>query len=184
MPNACSACGDRRDSRILLGQSAPRAETNARNKAPEPAKDKGEKIAVSFPNFDEVPQSPAIADRGIKVVLERTTFNSSEPIALYGTWVADGPLLMACHNEVDFCIVVVAIGRTTPGVYSRNVREKPNLAPLPMGPQSVPGPTFRQGGHFNLELRSHLRLPDRPGRYWLFVSVGDYLTDRLSFEIK
>jgi hypothetical protein len=165
-------------------RSAPPEGPKARNKAPEPEKDKREKIAVSFPNFEEVPQSPIVTDRGIQVVLERTTFKSSEPVALYGTYEADGPLLMACHNEVDPCIVVLAIGRTTPGVWARAVLEKPNLSPMPMGPQTVPGPTFRETGHFNLELRSHLQLPDQPGRYWLFVSVGDYLTERLSFEIK
>jgi hypothetical protein len=91
---------------------------------------------------------------------------------------------MTCHGEIDTCIMVTAIGRSSPGVWARAVREKPNIAPTPSAPQSVPGPTFRETGHFNLDLRSHLHLPDRAARYWLYVSVADYITDRYSFELK
>ena len=52
-----------------------------------------------------------------------------------------------------------------------------------MTPQPAPGPCFRAGGYFNLDLRDHLQLPNQPGRYALTVSIGDYLTEKILLEI-
>jgi hypothetical protein len=59
---------------------------------------------------------------------------------------------------------------------------KPNLAPV--APTPLPEPSFREYGYFNLDLRQHLQLPEQPSRYWLIVSMGDYKTEILSFELK
>jgi hypothetical protein len=62
---------------------------------------------------------------------------------------------------------------------------KPNLAPIaPTRPPVPYDPSFRHRGFFNLDLRQHLQLPEQPSRYWLIVSMGDYKTEILSFELK
>jgi hypothetical protein len=81
--------------------------------------------------------------------------------------------------------MVTAIARDVPGVSSMAVLTKPNLAPVAPAPPPLPDdPSFRHGGFFNLDLREHLQLPEQPSRYWLIVSMGDYKTDILSFELK
>ena len=54
-------------------------------------------------------------------------------------------------------------------------------SPAPEPPHSS---SFREYGFFNLDLRQHLQLTDQPSRYWLIVSMGDYKTEILSFELK
>jgi hypothetical protein len=141
-------------------------------------------MGMQFPSFEEVPMSPHPDQPGIKVVLGAASFKANEPAALYGACVADGALLVKSRGEVDTWIMVTAIARDIDGVWHAAVLTKPNLAPIAPTPPPLPDPSVREYGFFNLDLRQHLRLPDRPSRYWLIVSMGDYKTDLLSFELK
>jgi hypothetical protein len=128
--------------------------------------------------------SPHLEQPGIKVLLGAASFKANEPAALYGSYAADGAFLARCRGEVDTWIMVTAIARDMPGVSSMAVLTKPNLAPIATTPEPPASPSFREYGFFNLDLRQHLQLPDQPSRYWLIVSMGDYKTDILSFELK
>ena len=140
---------------------------------------------MQFPIFEQLPMSPSLDKPGVKVLLGATSFRASEPVALYGTYVADAQFLYKCQGEPDAWIIVTAIARDIQGVWSMAVLTKPNLAPI--APPSPPPPSdspFREYGFFNLDLRQHLQLPEPPSRYWLIVSMGDYKTEILSFELK
>jgi len=139
---------------------------------------------MQLPSFERVPQSPQVDKAGIKVVLGGTSFKAGTPIPMFGTYVADGPFYVKADGEPDDWINVIAIPRDIKGVAVRPAREKPNLAPQRSQPLSLPDPSFIERGFFNLDLREHLRLPSQPSRYWLIVSFGDYITDRIPFEIR
>ena len=139
---------------------------------------------MQFPSFEEVPMSPHLDQPGIKVLLGAASFKANEPAVLYGAYVADGALLVKCRGEVDTWIMLTAIARDIHGVWHTAVLTKPNLAPIAPTPPPLPDPSVREYGFFNLDLRQHLQLPDQPSRYWLIVSVGNYKTDILAFELK
>ena len=140
---------------------------------------------MQFPSYEELPMSPRLDKPGIKVLLGASSFKANEPVALYGTFVSDAAFYDKCRGEEDTWITMTAIARDMPGVWSMPLLTKPNLAPIPPTSPPLPDdPSFRHSGFFNLDLRQHLRLPDQPSRYWIIVSMGDYKTDLLSFELK
>jgi hypothetical protein len=139
---------------------------------------------MQFPSFEQLPMSPSLDKSGIKVLLGASSFKANEPVALYGSYLFDGPFYVKCRGEEDTWITMTAIARDMPGVWSMPLLTKPNLAPIAPTPPPLPDPSFRQGGFFNLDLRQHLQLPEQPSRYWLIVSMGDYKTEILSFELK
>ena len=139
---------------------------------------------MEFPSYEPVPQTPELADVGVAARLGAAAFRVGKPAALYGSYLVDGAFIQKCHDEPHTWILVVAIRRDQPGVWVKPVREKPSLAPVPQEEDEPPGPTFRRGGYFNLDLVEHLGLPAEPARYWLIVSMGDYITERMPFEIQ
>lgn len=139
---------------------------------------------MDFPSFEPVSESPEIAELGVVVELGATEFKVGDPVTLYGSYLVDGEFTQRCHDEPHTWIVLIVIRRDQPGVWSKPVREKPNLAPVPLQQEELPGPTFRRGGYFNLDLREHLGIPDEPGSYWLIVSMGNYITDPIPFNIR
>jgi hypothetical protein len=139
---------------------------------------------IQFPSFEEVAQSPPRPDLGVAVALGGAWFERGAPVTLYGSFAADDAFHARCHGQPLAWITVIAIGRHVPDVWVESVIERRRLAPPPTDERAAPSPTFRVGGYFNLDLRQHLGLPDEPGRYWLLVSMGDYLTDRMAFELR
>jgi hypothetical protein len=140
---------------------------------------------MQFPSYEELPMSPRLDKPGIKVLLGALSFKANEPVALYGAFVSDAAFYAKCRGEEDTWITMTAIALDMPGVWSMPLLTKPNLAPVPPASPPLPeDPSFRHSGFFNLDLRQHLQLPDQPSRYWLIVSMGDYKTDILSFELK
>jgi len=141
---------------------------------------------MQFPSYEELPTSPRLDKPGIKVALGADSFKADEPVALYGSYCADAAFLAKCGGEPDTWIMVTAIARDIQGVSSKAVLTKPNLAPIPPTPAAPPpaDSPFREYGFFNLDLRQHLRLPAQPSRYWLIVTMGDWKTEILSFELK
>lgn len=139
---------------------------------------------MQFPNYEDWPKTPHVDDPGIRVVLGAASFKANEPVVLYGAYLFDGAFYVKCRGEATPWIMVTAIARDIQGVWSQPVLSKPNLAPVAPTPPPLPEPSFRQGGFFNLDLRQHLQLPEEPSRYWLIVSMGDYKTEILSFELK
>jgi len=145
--------------------------------------DKGD-VNMNFPSFEPVPKSPEVADLGLAVILDAAEFKAGGTVALYGSYVIDGEFIQKCNDEPDTWIRLIVIRRDKPAVWTKPILEKPNLAPIPSREDEPPGPTVRSGGYFNLDLREHMGLPDEAGSYWLIVSMGDYVTDRISFEIR
>jgi len=139
---------------------------------------------MQWPSWTEVAESPQLNEPGVKVALGGAVFRANEMVALYGTYVADGVFLAKCRGEPDTWITVIAIGRDIPGVWHMPLLVKPNAAPVPPPSNSIPGSSVRETGYFNLDLREHLRLPNQPSRYWVMVSMGDYVTERFSVELK
>jgi hypothetical protein len=141
-------------------------------------------MRMQFPSYEELPMSPRLDKPGIRVLLGAASFKANEPVALYGSYLFDGSFYVKCRGEASTWIMLTAIARDIQGVWTVPVLTKPNLAPIAPTPPPLPDPSFRQGGFFNLDLRQHLQLPDQPSRYWLIVSMGDYKTEILSFELK
>jgi hypothetical protein len=141
-------------------------------------------LRMQFPSYEQLPMSPQLDRPGVKVLLGAASFKANEPVALYGSYCADAAFLAKCQHEPDTWITVTAIARDIPGVWSNAVLTKPSLAPLPpSGPPPASDSPFREYGFFNLDLRGHLQLPEQPSRYWLIVSMGDWKTEILSFEL-
>lgn len=136
---------------------------------------------MNFPTFEETPLSPTLGNPGVAVVLSGAPFDRCAAVALHGTYIADAVMLQASNDRPLTAVMLIAIRRDRPDVVARSV-EEPAYVIVPHDPGD-PNSTFREIGHFNLDLRQHLELPDEPGRYWLLVSMGDHLTERLAFEL-
>jgi hypothetical protein len=140
---------------------------------------------MQFPSYEELPMSPNLDKPGVKILLGAASFRTNEPVALYGAVGSDSAFYDKCRGEEFTWVTVIAIARDLPGVWSMPVLTKPNLAPMaPARPTAPYDASFRHRGFFNLDLREHLQLPEQPSRYWLIVSMGDWKTEILSFELK
>jgi hypothetical protein len=137
-----------------------------------------------FPSFEEVAESPPVPASGVAAALGGASFERGAPVALYGSYAADGAFLVKCEGRPLPWVNVIVVGRDAPDVWIEPVVERHRLPPMPADERSALSPTFRVGGYFNLDLRAHLGLPEGPGRYWLFVSMGDSITDRIAFELR
>jgi hypothetical protein len=143
------------------------------------------RCACSFPATKSFRCHPTLDKPGVEILLGAASFRTDEPVALYGTVVSDSAFYDKCRGEEFTWVTVIAIARDLPGVWSMPVLTKPNLAPMaPARPPAPYDPSFRHRGFFNLDLRQHLQLPEQPSRYWLIVSMGDWKTEILSFELK
>jgi hypothetical protein len=169
---------------VVVGLFVGIPAAQAKGPAVPPGREKKE-MRMQFPSYDELPMSPHLDKPGIKVLLGAASFKANEPVTLYGAVVSDSAFYDKCRGEEFTWIMVIAVARDMPGVWSMPVLTKPNLAPIPPKSEPLPDdPSFRHSGFFNLDLRQHLQLPEQPSRYWLIVTMGDYKTDILSFELK
>jgi hypothetical protein len=136
----------------------------------------------SLPNYDMHSNSPRMGRLGVEIVIEGATFELGRPIVLRGAYSADQALLQKSWNEPLTWTVIIVVRRDEPMVQSRVVMESHNLTPPPdMNSQPI-DPSVRQGGFFNLDLSTFLNLR-QPGRYWIMVSLGDHVSQRIEFEI-
>lgn len=139
---------------------------------------------MDFPSYNQEAQSPTPSKPGLEVKLGAEVTRMAEPVALYGAYMIGGSLLKQVGDDALAWTHIVAIRRDKPGVWSSPARANPRVA-IPRSPDApAPPPEAQESGWFNLDLRKHLDLRVEPGRYWLFVALGDYITERMSFEIK
>lgn len=150
--------------------------------AAQEVKEKGD-TNMEFPSYESVPKSPEVEDLGVAVVLDATAFRPGEPVAMYGSYAIGAEFIQKCSDEPETWILLIVIRRDEPAIWTKGVLDKPDSSPPPPPPEEPPDPTVRTGGYFNLDLREHIGLPDEPGSYWLIVSMGDYITERIPFEI-
>ena len=139
---------------------------------------------MQWPTWNQRPESPSLDRPGVKVALGATVFREGEPVALYGTYVADAQFYAKTHGDVSSWVFVIVVARDLPDAWARPLVEKPVSVPLPTKPFPVPNKSFIQQGFFNLDLREHLHLSDQPSRYWVQVAMGEHFSERLSFELK
>jgi len=139
---------------------------------------------MEFPSYEPVSKSPEVEGLGVAVVLSATVFKPGERVAMYGSYAIAGEFIRMCNDEPDTWIRLIVIRRDKPAVWAKGVVEKPDSSPPPPPPDEPIDSTVRTGGYFNLDLRDHMGLPDEPGSYWLIVSMGDYITELIPFEIK
>ncbi len=139
---------------------------------------------MEFPSYKQEAESPSPAKPGLEVKLSGEVFKMADPVALYGAYTIDGAMMKQVGDDAFAWTMVVAIRRDQPGVYSSAAR--PGTTATMQRPPDAPAPPpeAQESGWFNLDLRKHLDLPVEPGRYWLFVALGEYITERMSFEIQ
>jgi hypothetical protein len=139
---------------------------------------------MEFPSFEPVSMSPQLDDVGVSVVLGASEFKAGNTIPLYGSYLIDGEFMHRCNDEPDTWILLIVIRRDKPASWVKPVLEKPNIAPVPLqNDTETPGESVRSGGYFNLDLQDHMGLPVEPGSYWLIVTLGEYITNRIPFEL-
>ena len=139
---------------------------------------------MSFPNYDSCDKSPDLEKVGVAVVLGAKSFRKNEPVALYGSYLIDAPLMQKMRDDALHWVKLIAIRRDAPGVYWRGARENTKLQmPPPANPPKI-DPSSKSGGWFNLDLRDHLKLPAEPGKYFLFAAMADHMTERMEFELQ
>ncbi len=138
---------------------------------------------MEFPSYNQEAQSPTPSKPGLEVKLGGEVFRMADPVALYGGYLIGSPLLQQVGDDALVWTQIVAIRRDKPGVWFAAARANPRVAMQRATDAPAPPPEATEGGWFSLDLRKHLDLRVEPGRYWLFVSLGDYITERMSFEI-
>jgi len=142
-----------------------------------------EEIAMELPNYEQVTDSPILEKVGVAVKIGAKVFKSDEPLVVYGSYLVGEEFVKKSNDEPDAWIILIVIRKDKPEVWSKSVLDKPNLAPIPDISEEPSDPSFRSGGYFNLDLREHFGFSFEHGKYRLIVSMGDYITDLMSFEI-
>src|SRR5262245_61972270 len=60
---------------------------------------KTEAKKMQLPSFEQVAASPEVADLGVAVKLDASSFRVREPIVLHGAYRIDGDLIQKTHDE-------------------------------------------------------------------------------------
>jgi hypothetical protein len=135
-------------------------------------------------SFEETPDTPPLPDIGINIRVAPPQAKAGEPVILSAAYNADGDLLRRCQSALGSCIKmrVVEIG-DDPARFDRTL---PLLIPLDdimPPPAGEYGPHYREGGQFQLDIRTFFELPAHHSRYSITVSIGPYRTGPEPFEI-
>jgi hypothetical protein len=134
---------------------------------------------MKFPNYDEQSASPPIDDPGVAIRIVAESFGPSVPAILHGRYLMDAPLIRLTRDEGLSWIIILAVRRDSPGIFTRAARP---AGPMTMRPLVNPGPSTLTGGWFNLDLRAHLGLD--PGSYWVAAFLGDHRSGWLPLELR
>ena len=142
----------------------------------------------SYPNFEQMKTSPQIGKAGVVIQLqEGPTYKLGESIILNGTYGADAKIQRDSGGQPLTWVLIMVVRRDRPGAWIRAVKDSGNIPPRPREeekPQQEESPFFLSVGYFNLDLKQFIELPQEAGRYWLLVWFGDFISDRIGFEIK
>ena len=137
----------------------------------------------TFPNFGLHPDSPEPEELGIEIKLaEGPSFDFGVPVVLRGGYTIDQQFSRISEGAPLTRVLIIVVRRDEPGNWSRLVMDGHNLATRPADPNEPEVAGYSEGGYFNLDLVKFLEL-DEPGRYWVLASLGDWVSERLEFEL-
>src|SRR5262245_33018900 len=81
---------------------------------------------MQLPSFERVSTSPEVADLGVAVKLDASSFRAGEPIVIYGSYRIDRELIQKTHDEPLTWILIVVTRKDQPMAWVKLVRDKPN----------------------------------------------------------
>ena len=135
--------------------------------------------------YAEDPEAPPAPSLGVAIRFAaegEASFKVGEHTFLYGSFRADRTLIQASGGEPKSFVFLTLIRTDKPygqtlQLYTPTVR----VAAPPDDP--APGPDYREGASFRVDLVKLFDLPDEPGRFTIQASIGPHFSDRLEFEI-
>lgn len=145
---------------------------------------------MNLPSFEMSGDSPRIADdevglrTGFAGKAQRAAFAAGQPWPFFGSYRADAAMLAEWGNRIDAELVLVVTHKESKGIYTgRLLKEDPpprNVADRP----DVGGRVTSMGGYFSVDLKTQLRIPAKPGKYWVVVLLGRVASPPLEFEVR
>lgn len=141
-------------------------------------------------DFGENSDAPEAPDIGIVIgfgpVAPATVprFRVGAPILLHGAYRANGALLLQCNSEPATAILIILTRRDKPVIESARL-----VTPTAVikSPSALSPPTYsedyRSSVQFKVDLKKFFEIPDERGKYWVMLALGDYVSERLLFEV-
>ena len=119
---------------------------------------------------------------GVAIRLSKAHYRAGEPVVLRGAYKADDELRRRTGDTLSSWITLVCVRRDRPGVRSRPFVDGHNRIVQPYPADKPLDPSFRVTGFFNVDIARALAEPG--GRYWVTAYLGDFVSERLGFEIE
>jgi len=140
---------------------------------------------IDLPNYSSHDDSPVLEGLGIKIKLHERAIMQGMPLILRGILAVDEKFIRPGEDPLSRVLVFV-IRRDEPEMWGQVVMDIHNVIPDPE-PPSEDGDDVGSGlieqSYFNLDLTQICEILEPGGRYWVAASLGDYVSNRLEFEI-
>jgi hypothetical protein len=153
--------------------------------------------SYEYPNYSMVETSPQLDRPGVAIRLVKGTqglkFDLEEPIILSGSYCATDDIVTKSEGRPLASVMLIAIRRDDPDGWMSPVLDVSNLAPSQPPIDELEEEEIEEEeedeegsldfGYFNLDLREFFEFPKEPGQYWVMAAFGDYISERLLFEV-
>jgi hypothetical protein len=149
-----------------------------------------------YPNYSMVENSPELDEPGVAIRLEKgdrnVDFSLEEPIVINGSYCATENIVNKSQGRPIARVFLIVVCRDEPEGWMSPVLDVSNLAPSQPPVQheeekiDVEEEDEEESldfGYFNLDLRKFFELPEAPGKYWVMAALGDYVSERLTFQV-
>lgn len=134
-------------------------------------------------SYQSHPDSPEVSGLGIALALKGSPFLPGQPIPLRGAWAVDLAFFHRCGGQPLAHTLVIVVRRDEPQAEIRPVIEGHNLPPPSSEPPPPGAEKVLRGGYFNVDLATFTGAVSGPGAYWVMACLGDYVSQRIEFEV-
>lgn len=139
--------------------------------------------AEQFPNWDIHNDSPKLTQQGVNISLPIAQISHGQPVVLRGAYRLNTKWMHTMAHEPLSWLLVIVVRRDQPAGIIRAAKDGHNQ-PVESSQPVVDDPSVMSGGYFNLELQNMSKIITEPGRYWVMISLGDFVSNRIEFEVK
>jgi hypothetical protein len=145
--------------------------------------------SVRYPTYEKVDDSPSLDGPGIAVRIRppaqgSTVYRPDGPIILTGTVGAPGSFVRGGDTDLLARVALIVFRKDGAGSWVRSVMHihaPPRPQEPPPGKDS--GLEYTLHAYFAVDLAKLVDFPDEAGRYWVMAAVGDWVSDRVDFQV-
>ncbi|MDI6766166.1 MAG: hypothetical protein QME52_05015 [Bacteroidota bacterium] len=138
---------------------------------------------LNLPNYTRHKNSPTVENLGVALVLSTLIFKKGEPVIVHGAYNLNQQDIRKAEGLPLTRIMLIVVRRDEPDICSHMLQDASNINPMPIQSAQKDDPTYREGGYFNVNAWHMCEFLNKPGKYWIMASIGDYVSNRIEFEI-